>query len=66
MGEGQTSRDYRGTWKDWPFIAAGVVALLMFFGSMSGGRIGFAPVVLFWGLVLTGLIRGGTFSSRRR
>jgi hypothetical protein len=65
MTEGPKPQDYRGTWKDWPFIAAGVAALIVIALSTSGGETNPWHVVLIVGLVLTGLIRGGTFSSRR-
>lgn len=65
MTEGQNAQDYRGTWKDWPFLAAGFVALVAVVGSAAGGEAGVWSVLLIGALVLTGLIRGGTFRSRR-
>lgn len=65
MGEQPEAQDYRGTWKDWPFLAAGAIALLAVVGTMAGGKAGWTVVVLVVALVLTGLIRGGTFSPRR-
>jgi len=57
--------DYRGTWKDWPFLAAAGIALLALVGAMAGGK----PALWLWlvagALVLVGLVRGGTFSPRR-
>ena len=57
--------DYRGTWKDWPFIAAGVLALVLVLGTMSGGHASWQWAVVAL-LVVVGLARGGTFSPRRR
>ena len=57
--------DYRGTWKDWPFITAGVIALVVIAGTMAGGRAGVGAWVLVAALVVVGLARGGTFRSRR-
>jgi hypothetical protein len=65
MTDGPKGPDYRGTWKDWPFVAAGIVALLAVVGTLAGGRAGLMVVVVVLALLLTGLVRGGTFSSRR-
>lgn len=66
MGEEpKEAQDYRGTWKDWPFIAAGVFALVLVAGAMSGGHATWQWVLVAL-LVLTGLIRGGTFRPRGR
>lgn len=65
MSERPDVPDYRGTWKDWPFIAAGAIALLAVTFAMAGGGWSAWYAVLIAALVLTGLIRGGTFRSRR-
>ena len=64
MEDKAKAQDYRGTWKDWPFIAAIAFALVLVLGAMSGGHATWQWFVVAL-LVLTGLIRGGTFSPRR-